>query len=621
MYLNKKFSVSGALNLGYTAFIKEGYRMAKIILGDQIKKDFYQETMNLINGNVDEKQFLKDNVYYYMVRAIYQNGFDRIEENAEIQEYVQEAVSIYKKLDDLNQYFNLCYKPDMVLLMYVAGQFVNYFHERPAMREETENSFVGKLHAALPISQLTPFERMNILQGQHIGLNDKLYKTKTSNEDIVRETGLNRNFIMELRSGRRELTKDIVYMFALAMRLSWIEYCQLMETLNIDWGVEKERDKILKEVLENLIQLRNLDKNEKKTAVQVANDYLVERDIPLLEAKASKVKERKNICTILITGGLGFIGRHCIDYFHKLNEKAGTVKYRICVLCRQRPMAENVPEGIICYSGQSDNEYVYERILVENNVDYILHLASVSSVSASEKEPAEAFSSSYSINVICNAILKNHIWIKGLIFASSQLVYEGKMDTSELWKENDPISPAGLNNYVKAKLMAEYELDSFSKEGIPITIARLANVYGPNDESADRLIPKTIQILREGKSPQIYISKKTGKSAMKNFIFVEDLVEAFHAIMELSENKIYAPNAIENTYNIGALEAVSVEDIVKLLMKLMKIRTEINYVETGKNYKDDKLSVEKARKRLNFIAKTKLEDGLKKVLDSMNKKK
>lgn len=594
--------------------------MAEIILGDHIKKDFYQETMNLVNGNVDEKQFLKDNIYYHMVRAIYQNGFDRIEETATIHEYIQEAVSIYKKLDDLNQYFDLCFKPDMVLLLYVSGQFVNYFHERTAMRQETENSFADKLLAALPISQLTPFERMNILQGQHIGLNDKLYKTKTSNEDIVRETGLNRNFIMELRSGRRELTKDIVYMLALAMRLSWIEFYSLMETLNIDWQDEKDRDKLLKEVLENLIQLRNLDINEKMTAVQVANNYLSDRGASLLEVKASKVKERENICTILITGGLGFIGRHCIDYFQKLNEKAGTVKYRICVLSRQRPKPENIPKGIICYSGQSDNEYVYERILIENNVDYILHLASVSSVGISEKEPAEAFSSSYSISVICNAILKNHIWIKGLIFASSQLVYEGKMNTSELWKENDPINAAGLNNYVKSKLMAEYELDSFSKEGIPITIARLANVYGPNNESADRLIPKTIQLLREGKSPQIYINKKSGKSAMKNFIFVEDLVEAFHAIMELSENKIYAPNAIENTYNIGASETVSVEDIVKLIMNLMEIDTKPNYVETDRIFKDDKLSVEKARKRLNFTAKTSLEEGLKKVLENLKEK-
>lgn len=599
---------------------KEEYRMPEIELGNHIKKDLYQETMNLINGNVDEKQFIKDNVYYDMVKAIYENGFARIAKNASIHDYVHEAVSIYKKLDDLNHYFGLNFRPDMILLMYVAGQFVRYFKDRPVMQQETEKSFAGRLHAALPLSQATPFERMNILQGQHIGLNDKLYKTKTSNEDIVKATGLNRNFIMELRSGRRSLTKDIVYMLALAMRLSWIEFCQLMETLDIDWGEEKERDKLLKEILENLIQLINLDVNEKKNSVQVANNYLAERGAALLEVKVSKAKERENVCTILITGGLGFIGRHCIDYFRRLNEQAGTVKYRICVLSRTRPKTENIPEGIICYSGQSDNKYVYERILIENNVDYILHLASVSSVGISEQEPAETFTSSYSITVICDAILENHIWIKGLIFPSSQLVYEGKMDASEQWKETDPINPFGLNNYVKAKLIAEGELESFSKKGIPVAIARLANVYGPNDESTDRLIPKTIQLLRKGKAPQIYINKKTGKSAMKNFIYVEDLIKAFHAIMDLSENKIYAPNAFENTYNIGAPKAVSVEDIVKLLIKLTGAKIEPIYIETDRIFKDDKLCVDKARKRLHFTAETTLEEGLKKILDSMDEK-
>ncbi len=41
--------------------------MAEIILGNHIKKNFYQETMNLINGSVSEKQFIKDNIYYEMV--------------------------------------------------------------------------------------------------------------------------------------------------------------------------------------------------------------------------------------------------------------------------------------------------------------------------------------------------------------------------------------------------------------------------------------------------------------------------------------------------------------------------------------------------------------------------
>ena len=425
---------------------------------------------------------------------------------------------------------------------------------------------------------------------------------------------------MELRSGRRSLTKDIVYMLALAMQLSWIEFCQLMETLNIDWGEEKERDKLLKEILENLIQLINLDKNEKKNAVQVANNYLAERGASLLEVKVSKAKERENVCTILITGGLGFIGRHCIDYFQRLNKQVGTVKYRICVLTRTRPKTENIPEGIICYSGQSDNKYVYERILIENNVDYILHLASVSSVGISEQRPAETFTSSYSITVLCDAIAENHIRINGLIFPSSQLVYEGKIDASGQWLESDPISSHGLNNYVKAKVMAEDELESFSKEDIPVAIARLANVYGPNDESADRLIPKTIQLLREGKAPQIYINKKTKKSAMKNFIYVEDLIKAFHAIIELYDNKIYAPGFNENIYNIGASVAVSVEDIVRMLIKLTGAKIEPIYIETDRIFKDDKLCVDKARTRLHFTAETTLEEGLKNILDSMGEK-
>lgn len=600
---------------------EESYIMAEILIGNHIKKNLYQETMNLINGNVDEKQFIKDNFYYYMVEEIYKNSFSRIDENAIIQDYVREATDTYKKLDDMNEYFELCFKPDMILLVYVAGQYVNYFKDRKIMQQETENTFAEKLHEALPLCQAAPFERMNILRGRHIRLNDKIYKTKISNEELVRQTGLNRNFIMELRSGRRELTKDIVYMLSLAMRLSWYEFRQLMDTLNIALGDESDWDKLLKEILENLIQFRNLDKNKRMTAVQVANNYLEEKSARSLEIKISTAKKQENVRTVLITGGLGFIGRNCIDYFLKFNEKSNDIKYRICVLTRNRPKPKEIPQGIICYSGQSDNMYVYERIFIENNVDYILHLASASDVEIGENNPAETFNTSYNINVMCEAILSNHIMIKGLIFASSQLVYSGEIDPIKVWKECDPIDQSGLKNYVKAKLMIESELESFAKKGIPVTIVRLANIYGANDKSLNRLIPKTIHLLQQDKAPQIYVNSKTGMSPKKNFLFVKDLAKAFHSIMNLNESKIWAPNAIDNTYNIGSPEAVSVEDIVKLLIKLMRKDIKPQYEKKDTFFRDDKLCVEKAKERIKFTAETSLEEGLKQVLANISLEK
>lgn len=598
--------------------------MPKIIIVNKVKKDFYQEVMNLINGSIDAKKFIKDNIYYDMVEAIYEKSFHRLaDENATIHSYIREAVDTYKKLDDLNQYFELCYKPDMVLLTYVAGQYVNYFKSRAVMQQETEKTFVGKLHDALPLCQAAPFKRMNYLKGQHIRLNDKIYKARITNEELMAQTGLDRNFIMELRSGRRALTKDIVYMLSLAMRLSWYGFCQLMETLDLKLGDEEKRDQLLKEILENIIQLMNLEIYENMTAVQMSNTYLKERGARPLNSKTTKATEPDPVRTVLITGGLGFIGRNCIHYFQKLNENSNGIKYRICVLTRNRLKQQDIPEGIICYCGHSDNKYVYERILIENNVDYILHLASVSDVEKGEKNPAETFNTSYNVNVMCNAILSNHIRIQRLIFASSQLIYSGKINPSEEWKENDDlIIMEKMNNYATAKWVTEKELQTFAKNGLPIAIARLANIYGPNDLSSNRLIPKTIDLLQKGKSPQIYVNSETGESAKKNMLFVDDLAEAFHAIMDSSEDKpeIWKSD-INNIYNIGSPQAVSAETIVKLLIELMKKNVEPQHIKKVNSFKNDKLCVEKAKNKLGFTARTSLKEGLKKLLDSISLQK
>ena len=45
------------------------------------KKDLYVETMKLINGETTKEQFLKDQLYYEMVKAIYIHNFTLLEEN------------------------------------------------------------------------------------------------------------------------------------------------------------------------------------------------------------------------------------------------------------------------------------------------------------------------------------------------------------------------------------------------------------------------------------------------------------------------------------------------------------------------------------------------------------
>ena len=102
--------------------------------------DFYPEVMKLINGDIDEKQFLKNNYYYEMVEEIYLNAFAKLDEF--IEEYrkknydssyvldycIESSIITYNNLKALNIYFNKNFKPyDKDLVYYVAGQYIYYF--------------------------------------------------------------------------------------------------------------------------------------------------------------------------------------------------------------------------------------------------------------------------------------------------------------------------------------------------------------------------------------------------------------------------------------------------------------------------------------------------------------
>lgn len=71
-------------------------------------------------------------------------------------------------------------------------------------------------------------------------------------------------------------------------------------------------------------------------------------------------------------------------------------------------------------------------------------------------------------------------------------------------------------------------------------------------------------------------------------------------------------------YNIGAPESVSIEEIVKSIIKLMDKDIEPEYIKKNDIFKDEQLSVKKIKDRFGFVAKTTLEKGLKKILDYMN---
>lgn len=202
-----------------------------------------------------------------------------------------------------------------------------------------------------------------------------------------------------------------------------------------------------------------------------------------------------------ITGGLGFIGSHLVDYL-----KAQGFEMLIVDNLR-RAMVQ--PNGTRFVNGDIRNGGM-EAL---ESCDVVVNLAAESSVMRCEQDGDYAITT----NTAAVSRLGQFCLEKGirLIQASSREVY-GERD--ELPVAED--TPYGAKNiYGRSKAEAEAALLTLRKEGLDVSILRFANVTGTRDEG--RLLPLWLTAANRGQPLKVF-----GGTQIIDFIPVKYVVEA-----------------------------------------------------------------------------------------------
>ena len=303
----------------------------------------------------------------------------------------------------------------------------------------------------------------------------------------------------------------------------------------------------------------------------------------------------------LVTGGAGFIGSHLVDRLIKeghrvviiddlstgkkenLNSKAKFYKIDICSSKISQIFKKEKPEIIFHYAAQID-----VRKSVENPV-----------------EDAK-------INILGTLnILENckKYKVKKFIFASTGGAIYGETDiipTSET-HPGQPLSPYGI-----AKLVAEKYLNYYYKVfGLPFLSLRLANVYGPRQNSKGEagVVAIFCDEMLSGRQP---IINGDGKQT-RDFVCLEDVVYA--NILALKQNK-------SGIFNIGTAKETSVNEIFKKIKNLTKSNCkEIHGPAKPGEQKRSCLDYSKAKRELGWQPKYSLDNGLNKTVEWFKKVK
>lgn len=295
----------------------------------------------------------------------------------------------------------------------------------------------------------------------------------------------------------------------------------------------------------------------------------------------------------VVLGGAGFVGSHLCKYLLDIGHEVIVIDNLISgnIANLDRIRCEKLR-----FIFQSVTEYLY---LVED-IDYILHLASLAS-------PLEYIK--YPIQTLKVGALGTHKAL-GMAFAkhakfllvSTSEVYGDPLESPqrEDYHGNvDQISKRGVQD--EARRFAESLTMAYHRyHGLETRIARLYNTYGPQMKPYDgRAVPTFILQALRNEPVTVY----GDGSQIRTFCFVSDVVEGIYKLLK---------SDFTEPINIGSQDFITVKDLAEMIIRLTDSKSKIVY--SPRPIDDPQIrhpDISKAKKLLDWQPKVGLEDGLK----------
>lgn len=265
---------------------------------------------------------------------------------------------------------------------------------------------------------------------------------------------------------------------------------------------------------------------------------------------------------ILVTGGAGYIGSHCVLALLKK-------KYDVAVFDSLDTGHIETIETLSKFGnlsfikGNLQNLDEIEKVFENHKVDAVIHFAAFSQVGESVKNPQKYYYNNVfgTLNLL-NAMLNHDV--KKIVFSSTAATY-GEPEYVPI-DEKHPQIP--INPYGNTKLMVEKIMDDYDKAyGLKSVRLRYFNVAGADKdcnigefhEPETHLIPNILKsTFSGGKTFEMYgqdYDTKDG-TCIRDYINIEDLVSA-----HLLALKYLNDGGETNFFNLGTNDGNSVKEV------------------------------------------------------------
>lgn len=309
--------------------------------------------------------------------------------------------------------------------------------------------------------------------------------------------------------------------------------------------------------------------------------------------------------TILITGGAGFIGSNLAFYFQENHPEC---KIIIFDAFRSGETFSNGNlksfghfKNLIGFSGEVisgdlNDPDAMEKLKLGYTFDYIFHEAAISDTTVSEQD----LMIKTNVNAFKNLLDLAVAHQANMIYASSAATYGDAPSPQKVGLEA-PNNAYGFSKLMMDNIAREYMA---KQDTVSIVGLRYFNVYGAREYFKNKTASTVIQFghqILSGATPKLF---EGSDQILRDFIYIEDVIQANIKAMEPLESGIY---------NVGTGKARSFQDICNTLQDELGTPRIADYIPNpyiGRYQFHTEADITKSIEGLDYQPNFTLEEGI-----------
>lgn len=263
----------------------------------------------------------------------------------------------------------------------------------------------------------------------------------------------------------------------------------------------------------------------------------------------------------LVIGGAGFVGKYLVRHLLELKHE---------VIITKMPMEEARVEGAAVYDLDILDKATVTELLEKISPDLVFHLAAQSSVSMSWKNPQQTVDVNVkgSVNVLDG--LRSMKKKARILLIGSGEEYGQVFPSETPVCETNPLRPGNIYAATKAcqNMIGRIYAQAY---GMNLVMVRAFNHIGPDQSPVFVAADFCRQAALIETGMQEAVIRVGNLEAKRDFTDVRDVVHAYVLLAEKGQ--------AGETYNVGSGHAVSIGDVLKLVLKQSAVEIQVEVDE------------------------------------------